>query len=148
IKQRQEARPSPPAIKVAEVEEPKDLSPGLSLFASPQPSLAPSVESHSHSPRTSDPQPVVLPPARGVPSRGQDASVAGWIATPSPPTCVAEVASVEDLRSFVSCTSSVSPEQPRLPQTPVTGAVSDLTCLMCFERVLIATGRSRGHAMR
>ncbi|KAJ2488092.1 hypothetical protein IWW37_005005 [Coemansia sp. RSA 2050] len=152
IKQRQEAQLSSPAIKATEPKEPKDLSPGLSLFASPQPSLAPSAESHSHSPRNSDPQPVSLQPTRGAPSRCQDAPVAEWIATPSPPSCptpcVAEVPSVEDLQSFVSCTSSVSPEQPRLPQTPVTGAVSDITCLMCFERVLITTGRTRGHAMR
>ncbi|KAJ2884619.1 hypothetical protein H4R27_001973 [Coemansia aciculifera] len=152
IKQRNAVQLNSPVIVITEPEEPNesdepkepDLSPGLSLFASPQPSLTPSESFHS--PRTGDPQPVTLP-QRAVPGKAQGTmSIAGLLGSPA--GSVAEVPSVEDLRSFVSCTSSLSPAQPRLPQTPVTGAVAAVTCLLCFERVLVAPGRTRGHAMR
>ncbi|KAJ2834161.1 hypothetical protein GGI24_000528 [Coemansia furcata] len=139
IKQRQPAAAEPeikaPEIKVAKVPV-ADLSPGLSLFASPRASLASSSSSPAslHSLRTGDPQPVTLPLGREA---GQKEAVAA-----------AEVASVEDLRSFVSCTSGVSPALPHVPQTPVTGAVRDITCVLCFERVMVTSGGRRGHAMR
>ncbi|KAJ2899614.1 hypothetical protein IWW38_000916 [Coemansia aciculifera] len=137
IKQRQAVRlsppPPPPPPPPAENEKEDDgeapasvgLSPGLSLFASPQPSLAPSEESqHAQSPLASDPQPVMLPASSPLASSPRPSSLPLPLPLPSPLPL------------------------PRLPQTPRTGAVREITCLLCFERVLVATGRSRGHALR
>ncbi|KAJ2509348.1 hypothetical protein IWW47_000046 [Coemansia sp. RSA 2052] len=158
IKQRAAVHRSPEAIaepeKEAKEEEEKEgrgLSPGLSLFASPQPSLVASSE-ESQSPRTSDPQLVAVHSIRqqAVVDKAEDMAVIdGWMATPSPPQSSSMQSASAD--EFSSCMASPSPSPsavPRVPQTPRTSVATEITCLLCFERVLAAASRTRGHAMR